>query len=419
MSSDHVSDRAGVTPGGCYHFQAAEAGFRLGRVDFDKAYEIIQGNQNMSAKRDYYQVLGVNRDAETAEIRRAYRRLAREYHPDVNSDAGAEDKFKEVTEAYEILSDADRRAAYDRFGHAAFEPGGRAGDPFDFGGQSPFGDIFESFFGGFARQSRRQSVRRGADVRATLNLTFEEAVFGVDKEIEFTRFEPCDSCGGSRMEGGATPPRCPQCNGSGEMRRVQQTILGQVMTSMPCDRCGGAGIEITDPCKTCSGRGRIPKSTTIEVSVPAGVDEQSTLRLNGQGEQVADGVPGNLLVTLRITEHEQLKRSGTNILFDLPLNVAQATLGTEIEVPTVEGPVALTIPAGTQPMQQFRLRGKGVPDMRGRSRGDQLVTVHVVVPTELNSRQRELFEELAGGLGEARMPKDRGFFSKVKDALGV
>jgi molecular chaperone DnaJ len=262
-------------------------------------------------------------------------------------------------------------------------------------------------------------MRRGTDVRATLDLTFEEAVFGVDKEVEFTRFEPCEACQGTRMEGGATPTRCPACNGSGEIRRVQQTILGQVMTSMPCERCAGEGVEITDPCKTCSGRGRLPKKAKLAVSVPPGVDEQSTLRLNGQGEQVRDGVPGNLLVALRVAPHEQLKRSGRNILFDLPVNVAQATLGAEIDVPTVEGPVTMTVPAGTQPMQQFRLRGKGVPDMRGRGRGDQLVTVHVVIPTDLNARQRELFESLAGDLGDVTLPKDRGFFSKVKDALGV
>jgi molecular chaperone DnaJ len=374
----------------------------------------------MSVKRDYYDVLGVDRSADSQEIRRAYRRLAREYHPDVNKSSDAEDKFKELNEAYEVLSDADRRAAYDRFGHAAFQAGGASsGDPFGFGGQSPFGDIFESFFGGFARQSRQQSVRRGTDVRATLELTFEEAVFGAEKEIEFNRFEPCDACHGTRMEGGVAPPRCPACNGTGEIRRVQQTILGQVMTSMPCDRCGGEGVEITDPCKTCSGRGRLPKKANLEVTVPAGVDEQSTLRLNGQGEQVRDGIPGNLLITLRVAPHEHLTRSGRNILFDLPINVAQATLGAEIEVPTVEGPVKLTIPAGTQPMQQFRLRGKGVPEMRGRGRGDQLVTVHVVIPAELSARQRELFESLAGDLGDALMPRDRGFFSKVKDALGV
>jgi molecular chaperone DnaJ len=374
----------------------------------------------MSVKRDYYEVLGVDRSADSREIRRAYRKLARQYHPDVNKDSKAEEQFKEVTEAYEILNDADRRSAYDRFGHAAFQAGGQGGgDPFGFGGQSPFGDIFESFFGGFSRQSRQRSVPRGSDVRATLDLTFEEAIFGVERELTFTRFEACDSCNGTRMKDGAAPTRCTQCNGSGEVRRVQQTILGQVVTTMPCDRCGGEGVIVTDPCETCSGRGRLPKSATIEVSVPAGVDDQSVLRLSGQGEQIRDGVPGNLLVSLNIAPHDVLVRSGRTIQYDLPLNVAHATLGTETEVPTVDGPVMMKIPPGTQPRQQFRLRGRGVPDVGGGTRGDQIVTVHVIIPDKVNRRQRELFEELGDELGEAVMPKDRGFFSKVKDALGV
>lgn len=374
----------------------------------------------MSARRDYYDVLGVERTASTTDIRRAYRRLAREYHPDVNSSEEAEERFKEINEAYEVLSNDERRAAYDRFGHAAFSGGGAPpGDPFGFGGQSPFGDLFESFFGGFARQSRRESVRRGTDVRATLNLTFEEAVFGTQKEVEITRYEPCEACNGTRMEGGAEPPRCPQCNGTGEVRRVQHTILGQVVTSTTCERCGGEGVTITDPCPVCSGRGRVPNTVKLEVTVPPGVDEQSTLRLTGQGEQVKGGVNGNLFVSLKIEPHPVLKRSGKNILYDLPVNLAQAALGMDVEVPTVDGPVMLTVPPGTQPTQQFRLRGKGVPDVRGGARGDQLVTIHVVVPTKLNDRQRELLEQLSDELGEAKMPKERGFFSKVKDALGV
>lgn len=374
----------------------------------------------MSVKRDYYEVLGVDRAADSQEIRRAYRKLARQFHPDVNKSSDAEEKFKEVTEAYEVLNDTDRRSAYDRFGHAAFQGGGQsAGDPFGFGGQSPFGDIFESFFGGFGRQQRQRTVPRGTDVRASLDLTFTEAVFGTEKKLTFNRFEPCDSCNGTKMKDGAEPSRCTQCNGSGEIRRVQQTILGQVVTAMPCDRCGGEGVLITDPCDVCNGRGRRANKVTVDVSVPAGVDDQSVLRLTGQGEQIRDGVPGNLLVSLRVEEHETLKRSGRNIHFDLPINVAQATLGVELEVPTVEGQVMMKIPAGTQSAQQFRLRGKGVPDVGGGTRGDQFVTVHVVVPHDLNSRQRELFEQLSDELGEAVMPRERGFFSKVKDALGV
>lgn len=370
----------------------------------------------MSAKRDYYDVLGVGRNASADDIRKAYRRLARQYHPDVNGDAGAEEQFKEVNEAHDVLSDPDRRAAYDRYGHAAFSGAG-AGDPF--GGRSPFGDLFETFFSGFGGARQTRSTPRGADVKVTVDLTFEEAVFGAEKEVQVNRYEPCDDCGGSRMRGGAEPTRCPQCSGSGEVRRVQNTILGQIMTSAPCDRCGGEGVLITDPCPTCRGRGKVGETARIAVTVPPGVDEQSTLRLSGQGEQVRTGVPGNLFVALKIKPHAQLKRSGKQILYDLPVNVAQAALGAELEIPTVDGAVSMTVPPGTQPMQQFRLRGRGVPDLRGGARGDQLVTVHVVVPSELSGRQRELFEELSGSLGEARMPKDKGFFEKVKDALGV
>jgi molecular chaperone DnaJ len=371
----------------------------------------------MTEKRDYYEVLEINRNASTDEIRKAYRRLARQYHPDVNRDPAAEEQFKEVNEAYEILSDADRRAAYDRYGHAAFSGGG-GGSPFDFG-SSPFGDIFDSFFGGFGRTSRGRTVPRGGDVKVTVDLTFEESIFGVKREIQVNRFEPCDECQGTRMRGGAAPQTCLQCSGTGEVRRVQNTILGQVMTSSACDRCGGEGVVITDPCPTCRGRGRLSKTRTIEVTVPAGVDEQSTLRLTGQGEQITNGAPGNLFVSLRIKPHPVLKRSGKNIHFELPVNVAQAALGVEAEIPTVDGPVSFTVPPGTQPAQQFRLRQRGVPDLRGGARGDQIVTVQVVVPTELDGAERELFEQLAERLGDAHLDKDRGFFSKVKDALGV
>jgi molecular chaperone DnaJ len=376
----------------------------------------------MADKRDYYEVLDVARNAQSDEIRKAYRRLARKYHPDINKEDGAEEQFKELTEAYEVLSNEERRAAYDRYGHAAFAGGGGGGDPFGgFSGGSPFGDLFESFFGGgFSRTGARQrATPRGNDVRVHLDLSFEEAVFGVEREVKVTRFEPCDDCGGSRMQGGKQPATCPQCGGSGEMRRVQNTILGQIMTSTTCDRCGGEGVIIDDPCPTCRGRGRVSKSRTVDVKVPAGVDEQSTLRISGQGEQVKAGIPGDLFVQLRIKSHAELGRTGKHILYDLPVNVAQATLGAEIEIPTVEGRVVFTVPPGTQPNQQFRLRGRGVPDLRGGARGDQLVTVHVIVPTELSHGERELFESLNERLGDAKMPKDKGFFSKVKDALGV
>jgi molecular chaperone DnaJ len=374
----------------------------------------------MAEKRDYYDVLGVSRNATTDEIKKAYRKLARQYHPDVNREPGAEDTFKEINAAYEVLSDPDQRAAYDRYGHAAFN-GGMGGDPFGGFGRSPFGDLFETFFGGAAGGGSRQrrTVPRGGDLRVTLDLTFEEAVFGIEREIEVNRYEPCDDCRGTRMRDGQTPPQCSNCNGTGEVRRVQNTVLGQFMTATACDRCGGEGVSISDPCPTCRGRGRVANKRKILVTVPPGVDEQSTLRLSGQGEQVRDGVPGNLFVSLRIKEHRELGRAGKHILLDLPVTVAQAALGAEVEIPTVDGPVTFTVPAGTQPNQQFRLRARGVPDLRGGDRGDQIVTVHVVIPTDLTPEQRALFSQLDGTLEAATMPKDRGFFSRVKDALGV
>jgi len=373
----------------------------------------------MSAKRDYYEVLGVSRSATDDDIRKAYRRLARQFHPDVNKEPDAENKFKEINEANEILSNADQRAAYDRYGHAAFNGGGGGGDPFGFG-RSPFGDLFESFFGGAAgTRTQQRTIPRGGDVKVVVDLAFEEAVFGAEREVQVNRYEPCEECGGTRMRGGVEPPVCSNCNGTGEMRRVQNTILGQFMTATTCDRCGGEGRMVTDPCPTCRGRGRASRTRKIAVTVPPGVDEQATLRITGQGEQVRNGVNGNLFVALRIKPHKELGRAGKSILYDAPINIAQAALGDEFEIPTVDGPLNFVIPPGTQPNQQFRLRGRGVPDLRGGERGDQIVTVHVVVPTELSADQKALLEQLGTTLGSASMPKERGFFSKVKDALGV
>jgi molecular chaperone DnaJ len=372
----------------------------------------------MTDKRDYYEVLGVSRNATAEELKRAYRKLARENHPDVNRDDGAEERFKEINEAYEVLSDADRRSAYDRFGHAA--NGAGVGDPFGFGG-SPFGDLFESFFStGSSR--RRSAPQRGADLQATVDLTFEEAVFGVEKEVELIRLETCEACNGTRMRDGQRAPQCSTCGGTGEVRRVQQTILGQFMTSTPCSACRGEGVTITDPCPKCRGRGRINMPRTINVNIPAGVDENATLRLTGQGEASKEGGPtGNLYVKVRIAQHPLFTRQGKQIQLEIGINVAQAALGDEIEIETIDGPVNFKLPAGTQSGQQFRLRGKGVPDMRGGDRGDQIVTTHVLTPKHLNAEQRALFEQLAASLGHevTQQPPKQGFFDKVKDALGV
>jgi len=374
----------------------------------------------MTDKRDYYEVLGVSRTASADELKKAYRKLARQYHPDVNrGDASSEERFKEVNEAYEVLSDADRRAAYDRFGHAA---NGMGGDPFGGFGASPFGDLFESFFGGGGTR-RRTGPARGQDLTISVSLTFEEAVFGTEKEVELLRLETCSTCQGSRMKDGQTPPRCATCGGTGEVRRVQQTILGQFMTSTPCSACRGEGVTITDPCPTCRGRGRTSQARMITVTIPAGIDEHQTLRLSGQGEAGPAGGPaGNLFVNVNIKPHALFNRQGKTILSAVGINVAQAMLGDEIEVQTLDGDVALKVPAGTQSGQQFRLRHKGVPDMRSGDRGDQIITVHVNIPDTLTDQQRSLISQLADTFGSEVSPQpaaSRGFFDKVKDALGV
>ncbi len=374
----------------------------------------------MAQKRDYYEVLGVARSASDDDLRKAYRRLARKYHPDVNRDDGAEEQFKEINEAYECLSDPNRRAAYDRYGHAAANGGG-AGNPFDFG-NSTFTDIFETFFGGATQGRRRTVSNRGQDLQVAVEIEFEEAVFGAEKEVEVTRLETCEGCNGTRMRDGKQPPRCETCGGSGEVRRVQQTILGQFMSAAPCASCNGEGVQITDPCPRCRGKGRVTFARRISVTIPPGIDETATLRLSGQGEAgPAGGQPGNLFVKVRIKPHQFFARQGKTIQLQVGVNVAQAILGDEIELQTVDGPVAFKLPQATQSGQQFRLKGKGVPDMHGGERGDQIVTIHVIIPKELSVEQRDLVERLGQTLGSdlAPQPTHKGFFDKVKDALGV
>ncbi|HEV2527244.1 MAG TPA: molecular chaperone DnaJ [Thermomicrobiales bacterium] len=377
----------------------------------------------MSEKRDYYEVLEVSRTATADEIRKSYRRLARIHHPDISKEDDADTRFKEINEAYEVLSDQQRRAQYDRFGHVdpSMGGGGFGGDPF--GGGSPFGDIFDTFFGASNGSGRRrQAVQRGQDLEVTVRLSFEEAVFGVEKTVELTRSETCEVCDGKRQKDGQDPPSCGNCGGSGEVRQVQQTILGQFMTAGPCPVCHGDGVQITDPCTNCKGRGRVTRARSIAVDIPAGIDESATLRMSGQGEAgPVGGIPGNLYVKVRIAPHPLFTRQGKTINSQLGINVAQAALGDEIEIDTIDGPVSLRIPAGTQSGQQFRLRGKGVPDMRGGDRGDQIVTVQALIPKDLSEEQQELFERLAESLGSdiTQQPQHRGFFDKMKDALGV
>lgn len=371
----------------------------------------------MTTKRDYYEVLGVGREATEEEIRKAFRKLAFQFHPDHNKADGAEDKFKEVNEAYEILCDPQKRASYDRWGHAGMnEAAGRGFQGFDFGG---FGDIFDAFFGG-APASTRDVPRRGADLRHSITISFEEAIFGAEKEIEVRRTEVCAACHGSRSEPGAEPITCTNCNGLGRLRRVQQSVFGQFVNVATCDKCNGEGKIISKPCPQCRGTGRERQTRTIVVKIPAGIDDNSQLRLTGEGEAGTRGGPrGNLYVSITVREHKVFRRDGNDILLDLPINFAQAALGDQVEVPTVDGKASLRIPPGTQTDRLFVLKGKGVPHLRDSGRGDQLVRIQVVTPHSLDESQRRLFKSLYRTLPKpTEVLQEKGFFDKLKDALG-
>ncbi len=375
----------------------------------------------MAEKRDYYEILGVSRTATEEELKKAYRRLARQYHPDVNKSADAEARFKEINEAYEVLHDSEKRAAYDRFGHAGVQ--GSAGytdfSGFGFGG---LGDIFEEFFGfGTRTGAARQGPARGADLRTQMTLTFEEAVFGAEKEIEVSRHETCINCGGSGAEPGTQPRRCPECNGRGEVRRVQQSLFGSFVNVATCPRCGGRGEVVGTPCSHCRGEQRVAVTKRLAITVPAGVDDGTQIRLAGEGEAgLRGGPPGNLYVGLRVQPHRYFRRNENDILLDLNIGFVQAALGDKVQVPTLEGDVPLTIPAGTQTGTSFRLRGKGVPFLQQGGRGDQIVTVHVRTPTSLTAQQKKLLKELGESLGDEVTPQEsKSLFDRVKDAFGV
>jgi len=370
------------------------------------------------AKRDYYEVLGVSKGAATDEIKAAFRKLARQYHPDVNKDDGAEEKFKEINEAYGVLSDADKRARYDRFGHAGL--GDMGGMP-DFATMD-FGDIFEEILGGFGFSTGRRSrnsPRRGRDLQMAVSLTFEEAVFGVEKEVEFQRDETCSTCSDSVAEPGTSPTRCGTCNGQGEVRQVRQTFLGQMVQTATCPNCNGRGETISSPCKTCRGDGLERKTVKKKVQIPAGVDKGTQIRLAGEGQPGTNGGPhGSLYLVLDVKPHKFFQRRENDIFLNLDINVAQATLGAEVEIPTLEGDEKLKIPAGTQPGKVFTLRDKGVPYVRRNGRGDQKVIVNVAVPKKLTKEQRELFEQLAESLGTTVQPQEKGILDWLNEAFG-
>lgn len=365
----------------------------------------------MTTPRDYYEILGVARGASADELRRAYRRLAKQYHPDVNKEDGATDRFKEINEAYAVLSDDERRAAYDRFGHAGIQ-----GFPADFG----FTDIFEEFFG-FSTGGRRsrRAPRRGADLRYDLSLEFDEAMTGVEKRLEFSRQEACPACQGSGAEPGTTPIRCATCNGAGEVRQVRQTFLGSMVNVGTCPTCSGSGETIATPCRTCGGRGLVRNRVERIVPIPAGVDEGTQVRLAGEGEPGANGGPhGNLYIVVHVKPHRFFRRRADDILLDVEINVAQATLGARIAVPTIDGEETMNVAAGTQPGKVIRLRGKGVPHLQRGGRGDQLVILSVQIPASLTPEQKELFEKLGETMGNGVVPQERGFFDRLKEFLG-
>jgi molecular chaperone DnaJ len=371
---------------------------------------------------DYYQTLGVSRDASESEIKSAFRGLARKYHPDVSQEPDAEEKFKDINEAYAVLSDKEKRSAYDRYGHAGVQGMGGVPDWTTVDFSDILGDLFGfGGFGGFGRSSRRSpnAPRRGADLQYRVHLKFEEAVFGIDKEIEINRDEVCDTCGGSGSKPGTSPSRCSTCGGNGEVRRSQQTIFGSMVQVTTCPACNGKGEVIVNPCTTCSGRGQVRQTRTKVVSIPAGVDTGTQIRLAGEGQPGVNGGPaGNLYLVIQVQPHKYFRRRENDIMLDLNINIAQAALGDEVSVPTVDGDTMLKIPAGTQPGKVIRMRGKGVPHLRSNGRGDQLVIVNVSIPTSVNNDQRELLEKLGKSLGTEVIPQERGFFDKLRDVLG-
>jgi len=366
---------------------------------------------------DYYEVLGVGRNASEDEIKSAFRKLARQYHPDVNKEPDAEEKFKEINEAYGVLSDADKRARYDRFGKEGL---GSMGGFHDY--TVDFNDIFEDLLSGFGfstgRRSRR-APRRGRDLQIQVQLAFEEAIFGIEKEIQFEREETCSTCNGSGAEPGTTPTRCQTCGGQGEVRQVRQTFLGQMVQTGICPTCNGRGEIISSPCHTCRGGGLEHKVVHKKVQIPAGVDNGTQIRLAGEGGPGTLGGPnGSLFILLDVQPHKFFKRRENDILLNVDINVAQAALGADVEVPTLDGDEKLKIPSGTQPGKVFHMKGKGVPYLRRGGRGDQLVIVNVAVPTKLTKEQRELFEKLAESLGTTVKPQEKGFLDWLNEALG-
>ena len=377
----------------------------------------------MADKRDYYEVLGVDKGASDSEIKSAFRRKAKECHPDLHpDDKVAEAQFKELNEAYEVLSDSDKRAKYDQFGHAAFDPSMGGGNPFTGGGFSGFGDIIDQVFGGgfggfggYSSATRNGPVQ-GNDLRYSLTLTFEEAAFGVKKEILIPREESCPTCSGSGAKPGTTPTRCTTCGGTGQVRTQQQTMFGSFASTRPCSACKGTGKIITDPCSDCRGTGRIRKNTRIAVSVPAGIDNGQTISLAGEGEDGLRGGPsGDLYITVGVKPHNLFKREGYNLLLDFPISFTTAALGGDVQVPTLSGPIKYRIPEGTQPGTEFRIKGQGIQQLRGNGKGDLILRIKVEIPKRLNNKQKDLLREFDSTTSDREYDNRKNFLDRVKE----
>ncbi|MFQ6050323.1 MAG: molecular chaperone DnaJ [Candidatus Hydrothermarchaeota archaeon] len=377
-------------------------------------------------KRDYYEILGVDRNATKDEIKKAYRRLARKYHPDVNKNPDAEEKFKEISEAYAVLSDDEKRARYDRFGHAGISDTYTEYDlfrDFDFDilrdlGFGGFDSIFDIFFGrkrGFDFDVGFRRPKKGRDIYQDITVSLEDAAFGTEKTIDVGHEDVCPSCNGSGAYSPNDLVNCPSCEGTGEIRDVRRTPFGQMINIRTCNRCYGQGRVIKKHCRECKGTGMVKRKRKISVKIPAGIEDGYHLRISGEGEKIHGGTPGDLYLTVHILPHEIFQRDGNNIIYEQPISFVQAALGAEIKVPTLDGNVKITIPAGTQSGTIFRLKGKGMPSLRSSRRGDQLVKVKVVVPKRLNERQKELLREFARIGGETI--DERSFFQRIKDEV--
>ena len=384
----------------------------------------------MATKRDYYEDLGIDKNSSEADIKKAYRKLAKQHHPDANQgDKSSEAKFKEVSEAYEVLSDAKKKSQYDQFGHAGTDSNGFGGGGFGGGGFGDFdfggiGDIFETFFGGTGFGGRSSKAKngpqKGADLKYAVEIAFEEAAFGIEREIQINRLDNCSTCKGSGAKPGTNPTTCKHCNGSGQIQYKQSSPFGQFVNVKACDVCRGEGKIIAEPCHTCNGKGKVKNSVKIKINIPAGIDDGQTISLRGEGEPGIKGGPsGDLYINVRVRAHSLFQRQGNDVICEIPITFVQGAIGAELEVPTLDGKVKYSIPEGTQTGSVFRLKNKGIPYLKGNGRGDQYVKVNIEVPKKLTEKQKSLLREFAEISSDDNHEQRKSFFNKMKDALGM